>query len=196
MKNPCLSEQIKAYVNMIELHLYPTATSHRRDPLTVPKWSLPPKGSVFINVDAALFKNPERMGAGVVIRNHKGHCLAARSEVLLAVATPELAEAVAVRRALALAREENLEDIKLASDCLSVVQRINTTSMDRSYLGVVIQDIKKTAALFKACSFVHVPRSLNESAHVLACNSELLGFTIFRNSVPVCIQEILCNDFV
>jgi hypothetical protein len=61
---------------------------------------------------------------------------------------------------------------------------------------VVIQDIKNTAALFKSCSFVHVPRSLNESVHVLARNSELLDFITFCNYVPVCIQEILCNDYV
>jgi hypothetical protein len=67
--------------------------------------------------------------------------------------------------------------------------------MDRSFLGVVIQDIKKMASLFSACSFLHVPRLLNESAHVLARRAEQFGFACFRFAAPACIQEILCNDY-
>jgi ribonuclease HI len=74
----------------------------------------------------------------------------------------------AIRRALSFTREEGFDKIMLASDCLSVVQRINNTAQDRSLLGVVIQDIKMEATLFTSCSFLHVPRKLNESAHVLA----------------------------
>jgi hypothetical protein len=73
MKDPRqLSEQIKAYTTMIELNLTKTVPNHRRDSASsLPKWSPPPKGTVFINVDAALFKSPNRMGASVVIRNHR-----------------------------------------------------------------------------------------------------------------------------
>ena len=130
MKDPRqLSEQIKAYTTMIELHLSKAVSVHRRDSIpATPKWSPPPEGTVLINVDAALFKSSERMGAGVVIRNHRGDCLAACSELLHAVTSPELAEAFAMRRALALAREEGFEQVMVASDCLSVVQRIKSTT--------------------------------------------------------------------
>jgi hypothetical protein len=78
-----------------------------------------------------------------VIRNYRGICLAACSELLLEVATPELAEALAARRAMSFAIEEGFDQVVLASNCLSVVQRIKSTTMNRLYMGVVIQDIYK-----------------------------------------------------
>jgi ribonuclease HI len=198
LKDPCqLSEQIKAYTTMIELHLSKPVANHRCvSKSSPPKWSPPPEGTVLINVDAALFKSSNRMGAGVVIRNHRGECLVACSELLLVVTMPELAEALALRRALALASEEGFEQVMVASDCLSVVQRIKSTTQDHSYPGVIIQDMKKMASSFVSCSFFHISRKLNESAHVLAKRSELYGFVVFRDVPPDCIREILCNDLL
>jgi hypothetical protein len=107
MKSPReLAEQIKGYVDMIELHLYKPLSNHSRDSKSsVAIWSPPPEGKVQINVDAAIFKTSKRTGVGVVIRNHRGICLAACSELIQDVTTPELAEALAIRRALALTRE-------------------------------------------------------------------------------------------
>jgi ribonuclease HI len=182
---------------MIELHLYKPLSNHSRDSKpSVAIWSPPPEGKVQINVDAAIFKTSKRTGVGVVIRNHRGICLAACSELLLEVATPELAEALAARRALSFASEEGFDQVVLASDCLSMVQRIKSTTMDRSYLGVVIQDIQKMAASFSSISFCHISRNLNESAHILARRAELYGFISFRHVIPDCIRETLCTDYV
>jgi ribonuclease HI len=87
-----------------------------------------------LDVDAALFSS-SRMGVGVVIRNHIGTCLFACSQVFDEVTAPELAEAFAIRRALALVREEGFDKIILSSDCLSVIQRINSPLMDRTGIG-------------------------------------------------------------
>jgi hypothetical protein len=72
----------------------------------VTKWNLPLERTFHINVDAAIFKTSKRMRVDVVIRNHKGICLAACSELLHEVATPEL---VATRRAFAFASEEGFD---------------------------------------------------------------------------------------
>jgi ribonuclease HI len=182
---------------MIEFHLSKPIANHRCvSKSSPPKWSPPPEGTVLINVDAALFKSSNRMGAGVVIRNHRGECLVACSELLLGVKMPELAEALALRHALALASEEGFEQVMVASDCLSVVHHIKSTTQDRSYLGVIIQDMKKMASSFVSYSFFHISRKLNESAHVLAKRSELYGFVVFRDVPPDCIWEILYNDLL
>jgi hypothetical protein len=73
---------------------------------------------MLINVDAVMFKTPQRMGAGVVIRNHIGECLTTCSEVLYVVTTPELTEALAMRLALAITGEEGFEHVMVALDCL------------------------------------------------------------------------------
>jgi ribonuclease HI len=109
---------------------------------------------------------------------------------------PELVEALAASCALSFVSEVGFDQVVLASDCLSVVQRIKSTTMDCSYMGVVIQDIQKMAASFSSISLCHVPRSLNESAHILARRAELYGFISFRHVIPDCIRETLCTDYV
>jgi hypothetical protein len=96
------------------------------------------------------------MEVSVVIRNHRGECLVACSELLHAITSPELAEALATRRALALASEAGFVQVMVALDCLSVVQRINSPSQDRSTLRGVIQDMKKMATSFTSCLFFHL----------------------------------------
>jgi hypothetical protein len=84
----------------------------------------------------------------------------------------------------------------LPTDCLLVVHHINNSTLDRSFLGVVIQDIKKAASKFISYSFFHVHRKRNVLAHVLARRFETFGFVSFRFVAPDCIREILCNDFI
>jgi ribonuclease HI len=190
-----LAEHIKAYAGMIELHLFRTDTSTRRDTnFSVQRWSLPPEDMVHINVDAAMFTSSHQMGIGVVIRNHLGECLAACSELLDEVTVSELAEALVLRRALSLADDEGICKLVVVSDCLSAIQRIQSTAMDRRLVGVVIQDIKEFANNFTNIYFSHVRRQCNESAHILARSAERFVSSVFRNFAPECIRMTLCND--
>jgi hypothetical protein len=108
------------------------------------------------------------MGAGIVIRDHTGSCLAACREIIEEVIIPELAEALALCRALLFAQEEGFPRIIVGSDCLSAIQRVLSTTADRSLFGPVIVDIKRMALGFASCEFRHVFRGLNVSAHLLA----------------------------
>ena len=196
MRSPhSVAEQVKAYAEMIELHLFKPATSTRRD--TNPSsqsWCPLPEGTVHINVDAAIFSSSCKMGVGVVIRGHNGACLAACSELIDMVTAPETAEALAMRRALFLAREEGFRKLMVVSDCLSVIQRVKHSSVDRGPAGVVIQDIKHLATQFDEISFSHVYRQFNVAAHTLARSAEHFLSTVFRNFAPECIRQTLCYD--
>jgi ribonuclease HI len=189
-----VAEQCKAYIEMIELHLFKPAPSTRREASSsVPRWSPPPEGMVHIFVDAALFPPSRRMGIGVVIRNHNGDCSAACSELVEEVTTPEIAEALALRRALSLAGAEGFDKLIVASDCLSLVQRVNSSEIDRSQVGVVVQDIKAIASGFSSVSFTHIYRQCNVAAHTLARSAEQFVSVVFRNSIPDCIRQTICN---
>ena len=107
----------------------------------VRRWSPPPPDEVLINVDAALFDNLQRMAAGVVVHDHLGQCLLAASEPLSGFTSPELAEAIAFRRAVFLARDRNFKRVNFASDCLSLIKRISSSADDRSPVGMVVKDI-------------------------------------------------------
>ena len=173
---------------MIALHLYKPTAYHRCETnSSVLKWSPPPEGMVAINVDAAIFATSCRMGMGIVIRDHNGKCLAVCSEQRREVVMPELAEALAIRRAVILAKDEGFSNIIVNSDCLSVVQRVNSNLEDRSLCGPIIRDIKMMAISFNSCSFCFVNRIINGAAHRLAKFSEFSGCCVWRGVTPECI---------
>ncbi|KAK1667273.1 hypothetical protein QYE76_055432 [Lolium multiflorum] len=90
------------------------------------------------------------------------------------VTTPELAEALALRRALSLAGDEGFGRIMVVSDCLSLIQRVNSSTMDRSSVGVVVQDIKALASHFEVSSFTHVYQSEDAAGVVVLSPSRHL----------------------
>jgi hypothetical protein len=192
-----VAEKIKAYVETIVQHLSKAGTSTRCDSSSsVLKWSPPPAGLALINVDAALFSSSSSMGMGVVIRDSDARCLVACNERLEHVTDPELAEALACRRGLNLDRDEGFSKVMVASDCLSLVLRLQSAAKDRSGVGTVVADIKNLAASFLVCSFAHVKRQLNVPAHILARSCEQSFSQVYRGVIPGCIQESLCNDSI
>jgi ribonuclease HI len=96
-----------------------------------------------VSVDAAIFASSRQMGTGVVIRDHKGTCL-----VVCRERHDELAEALAMHRAISLAKDVGFENIIISSDCLSVVQRVTVGTDNRSLCGPVVRDIRKLARSF------------------------------------------------
>jgi ribonuclease HI len=186
--------QINSYIEMILQHLFKPPTVRIREPSSVPVWVPQQEGMVVINVDAALFKDTARMGVGVVIRDHRGEFLSACSQVLDEVTSPEIAEALAIRCAITLARDDGFDRIILLSDCLSVVQRIDSPLRDRSLVGVVVEDIKTLASSMSSVTFRHVNRLCNNSAHSLARRAELSGSISYRTAVPEFIRNKLCID--
>ncbi|KAM3230197.1 hypothetical protein ACQJBY_060782 [Aegilops geniculata] len=190
------ASKIRGYVDMIFEHIYKPVPVNRCETIASSyNWSPPPPGTVMLFSDAALFHDFNKSGAGVVALDHMGQCIKACTEVLSGPLTPEMAEALALRRAVDMAREEHLFHVIFATDCLSLVQRLKSKAHDRSVVGSVIDDIKMATLGFSSVSFVHVRRQCNVLAHVLArsCfNSS--GLCVF-NSAPECIQEAL-YDFV
>jgi hypothetical protein len=126
--------------------------------------------------------------------DHSGALKLACSEGVDGLVAPELAEALAVRRALALTREKGFRNIILESDCLSLIQKITASEKDRSPVGSVVGDIRSLASEFAICSFKHVGRKLNVAAHTLARCSEPSTCNLSFDVIPDCIREVLCND--
>jgi hypothetical protein len=58
-------------------------------------------------------------------------------------ASPEFPEALALLRVVILAHEEGIDRVLFAFDCLSLVQRINSLSMDMSFVGILVAQIKQ-----------------------------------------------------
>src|SRR6266540_7098433 len=98
------------------------------------------------------------------------------------------------RNALTVARDRDFTDIVLASDCLSMIQRILSPVWDRSFVGTMVGDIKRLAASFSTCSFKHYGRDRNVAAHLLARSSGCVFREFSFAVLPECIRKELCND--
>ena len=134
------------------------------------------------------------MGWGAVTRDHSGVFKLSCSASIIGITSPELAEALAICNAMQLSLDYGFKEIILASDCLSLLQRIWAREVDRSIVGAVVSDIKTLATGFLACNFKHYGRKNNAAAHILASNSQASVCNISINVASVCIREVLCND--
>lgn len=81
------------------------------------------------------------------------------------------------------------------TDCLSLIQKLRSTAVDRSPTAIITQDIKKMAAVSAVTlSFIHVNRCCNEIAHVLAKSADQLSESVWFHVPPELIWPCLCND--
>jgi ribonuclease HI len=163
---------------------------------TEPKWAAPPSGVVCVIVDAALFSEDQRMGWGAVLRDHNGAFILCARERLNCFPDPEMAEALAARRAMMVAKDHGIRKVLLVSDCLSLIHHIKSRVKDRSALDTVIGDIKTLATDYESCSFSFSSRKTNVVAHTLARCAESLVCNISVGVVPELIRKELYNNVI
>ena len=73
------------------------------------------------------------------------------------ITNPELAEAIAFRQALLFVSGLPYSHVIIASDCLSLVQKLRSGYKDRSHIGIIVEDIKKATCVSSVVfSFIHV----------------------------------------
>jgi ribonuclease HI len=178
-------EKTLAYVDMVLLHMYEPVISNRCGSFKLKQWNPPPEGWVMVNVDAAVFQKANRMGWGIVIRNHRGDFLAASRQGMDKITNPELAEAIAFRQALLFVSGLPYSYVIIASDCLSLVHKLRSGYKDRSHTGIIVEDTKKAICVSSAVfSFIHVSRWCNEVAHVLARSAHHLSQSCWFHVAP------------
>jgi hypothetical protein len=158
------------------------------------RWSPPPVGTSCVNVDAAVFQSENLVGWGAVVRDHCGMVQFAGHGTMQGSLGPEAAEALAVRQAMEITRENGIQKIVLASDCLSLILKIQAPLPDRSEVGSLVGDIKRLSLSFLSCSFVHVGRLCNIAAHKLARSKEPSVCKLYFDVVPDFIRDELSCD--
>jgi hypothetical protein len=84
------------------------------------------------------------MGAGVVVRDHLGSYLVGCRQHMVGICPPELAEALALRRAVELARDEGLEKVIFESDCLSAVTQHTTSCYSMQVVDIILAEQPST----------------------------------------------------
>lgn len=148
-----------------------------------------------INTDAAVFTKNNRVGVGIIIRDHSGNFLAACRQGIGLLFSPEVAEAWAIRTAVEFVNRFGHQQVIVASDCLSVVQKLMSSAVDRSETGTITQDVKLMAAASPTSfAFIHISRWCNGVAHALAKSVEQNTESIWLDAPPDAIWTTLYND--
>jgi hypothetical protein len=94
---------------------------------------LPPEISWHkVNADGAFLKETGEGGCGAVLRNHHGEFVAGTSYFLPSVFDPEMAEVMACKKVVQIAKDNGVMQVCLETDCLSVVAKLQRSEKDRS----------------------------------------------------------------
>ncbi|KAK4854714.1 hypothetical protein QYF36_000379 [Acer negundo] len=130
-------------------------------------WLAPPVGCLKLNSDASVRCGRKSIGVGAVIRDSSGRVVAAISKSLLGNFSVEMAELLALREGLILAKRFNLIISSAEVDAVSVASLLNS---EESYLGdalFLISDIKALCIEVGGCHCLAIPSSANSLAHAL-----------------------------
>ena len=112
------------------------------------KWKVPLTEFYKINFDGAMFKEEDRAGIGVIIRDSQGLVLASMSQVIPLSLTVMEFETLAAAKALEFASDLSLGKVILEGDFETVINSLNDNSPSLAPFGLLIQEVKNYANLF------------------------------------------------
>ncbi|XP_021746156.1 uncharacterized protein LOC110712039 [Chenopodium quinoa] len=149
-------------------------------------WLPPLRGVLKLNVDAHV-GSAGKAAVGVVGRNEDGTIVLTATQSIVQQ-SPEIAEAVAVRYGMIIARRFGFENIWIESDSLNVISCISPNSKGHAPIFNVFDDIRMCRAGFNSCIFSHAKRCCNTVAHLIARDfigdhSELIRFDSFPQNI-------------
>ncbi|RYQ97024.1 hypothetical protein Ahy_B08g092996 [Arachis hypogaea] len=156
-------------------------------------WRPPLVGWIKCNVDAAFDKASSTGATAAVFRDHNGTLLSGINSSIVAT-SPLAAEALAVRAALILSRNFQMQKVIIESDNQMLIQalKLHATIVE---IQVILQDILHLVRGIPNCGFTWVPREANSLAHEVA---KLTGHgTLSQNWImhrPLSIRNILRGD--
>lgn len=99
---------------------------------------LPPRNKIKMNTYATLFEESSQYSYVYVIRDHNGDILEAESKYFQGSTSPEMAEAMGIKKALSWVKRNKREEVEIESDSLQVVQFIRSSVTSLSYLRRVL----------------------------------------------------------
>ena len=120
-----------------------------------------------INIDGASRGNPGLSGIGIVIS--RGGLKVSEYKEFVGSTTNNLAEYMALKKALKIASTMRDDEVTILSDSELVVKQRNHSYKVRSkQLKIIFREINNLEKYFKSVCYRHVPRDVNREADLLA----------------------------
>ena len=160
---------IERFIADLEVNQKPASQNRPPAAPALLRWIPPPDGWVKINVDAAVGKVNNKGAAAAIVRSSDGLFLGASCVVLERCTQPETLEVLACREALSLASDLSVRRIRIASECLRVINTLHDGTMGE--YAQFTREIHARSLLFDEVSFCHERRSSNMEAHKIARSS-------------------------
>ncbi|KAL8109427.1 hypothetical protein AgCh_025503 [Apium graveolens] len=104
------------------------------------RWMIPQENKIKVNCDAAIFEETNTYSYAFIGRDHAGAVLEAKSVCRMGNIAPENAEAIGVREALSWIKEQEIQNARVETDCVVVVQAMRGSVIPRSYFGRIINE--------------------------------------------------------
>ena len=130
-------------------------------------WIPPRAGRVKLNTDAALLGDGT-VGVGAVVRDSQGRIVVMAVRRFRAHWRASLAEAIAGRFGLQLAKRYGYVSIEMEGDALNLSKAVSRRTAGRSTLDLILEDIWLLSDSFVDFSISHVKRGGNTVAHLVA----------------------------
>ena len=159
------------------------------------RWPPPPKGTIKLNVDAAI--SLSNTALAVVARNEHGAVLKVWAKIM-PKSSPLVAETEVILWALQLAKEEHWNNILVESDSKNSINAIlDSTGCLLWTISALVSDICFLAKSFALCLFCWVKRSGNVAAHEAAQYAFriLCPFCLSPDTLPVGV-DLACKEDV
>ncbi|XP_060959224.1 uncharacterized protein LOC115699974 [Cannabis sativa] len=159
------------------------------------KWQKLTAPSLKINTDAAIFDSGGSYSFVCVARGAAGELLEALTCCRAGIVQPELAEAMGVREALNWIKKKGWIGTIVETDCLTVVQAIQSNLPLLSYFGSIISNCKELLKQLCGVSVNFIKRSANSVAHSFARASYFIADrTLSSNDVSTELLHVIMND--
>ncbi|CAN1139388.1 hypothetical protein LINPERHAP2_LOCUS11236 [Linum perenne] len=158
------------------------------------KWHCPPEGVIKCNIDAAVFAESNKVGAGLCLRDNNGRMLKFKSLCKMSRAPVKEGEAWALWEGLKWAVEENLTQMMFENDAKTVVDSIHGDLTDHTEFGDWITRCQEILANHTSFQVLFVKRSFNVVADAIAWISCSLPSPSI-GAVPPAWLSCLLTDF-
>ncbi|XP_059460184.1 uncharacterized protein LOC132189464 [Corylus avellana] len=160
------------------------------------QWKKPPEGWLKVNCDAALDVRNGRIGVGVLVRDHEGRVMAARSVTKSGFLEPTAAEALALFEGVRLCKDLGILNLIVEGGAQVVVNAIQARDPTCSRFGQLIDNTRSLLRDFPRWQIIYVSRNANNGAHKLTKEAtRLIMDRTWNYSISDCICDLVSTKF-
>ena len=136
-------------------------------------WKQPEEGFLKLNWHAAINKGTQRMGVGIIARDHGGAVVAAMCTSRPYICDPATAEALAVWILAEFCCRFGFTHIVVEGDAMEIVLALQRADICRGRYGHFVEEAKHLLNQSLSWSVQHVRREANNVAHQLVQKAAL-----------------------